>query len=512
MNRYNALQYIETTQQWDILIIGGGATGLGIAVDAASRGYKTLLIEQYDFAKGTSSKATKLLHGGVRYLAQGNIKLVYEALKERSIILKNAAHVSSIQNFIIPCYSYWQKFKYGIGLKLYDLLAGKYSLGKTEWLNASTTQKLLNINDKKIVAGILYRDGQFDDTRLAINLAQTATNYGATVINYVKAIELKTVENKVEYSIVKDKIENKNFVIRAKVIINATGVLVDALMEKINKQHQKIIAPSQGVHLVISKKYFNTTNALMLPKTKDGRVLFAVPWHNAVVVGTTDTPVNTTAIEPKPLQQEIDFILDHFNLYTQQNITTNDILSVFVGQRPLVKKHNEYNTAKLNREHFILQTLGNFYTITGGKWTTYRLMAEDLLTKLIQKKILPNRPCITKDLSIYGNYENAFNQFTYSNKEIVELQASNANYKKVLVDGLPYTIAHIVYSMKHEMAITVEDILARRTRILFLNTKVAINIAPLVASVMAEYLKKDSAWQQQQIASFTTLANNYFII
>lgn len=512
MNRDKALQQIEATQQWDILIIGGGATGLGIAVDAASRGYKTLLVEQYDFAKGTSSKATKLLHGGVRYLAQGNIKLVKEALSERSTILKNAAHVCSIQNFIIPCYSYWEKFKYGIGLKLYDLLAGKFSLGKTQWLNAATTKQLLSINDSKIKAGVLYKDGQFDDSRLAINLAQTATNYGASVVNYVSAIEINTHNNWAKYCVVKDVITAKVYTIHANVIVNATGVLVDNLLEKVNNNHKKIIAPSQGVHLVISHKYFTTSNALMLPKTKDGRVLFAVPWHNAVVVGTTDTPVSTTTIEPKALQEEIDFILDHFNIYTKQNITTKDVLTVFVGQRPLVKKQDEYNTSKLNREHFILQTLDNFYTITGGKWTTYRQMAEDLLSKLIQKKLLPNRSCITKELSIYGNDENPFNQFTYSNKEIEELQKNNAYYKNSLVDGLPYTIAHIIYSMKYEMALTVEDILARRTRILFLNAEAAITIAPLVAEVMAEYLQKNNAWKQEQINSFATLASTYFII
>ncbi len=510
MNRQKSIEQIVDTAQWDIAIIGGGATGLGIAVDAAQRGLKTILVEQNDFAKGTSSKATKLVHGGVRYMAQGNIKLVREALKERAFMLRNAAHVCHVQDFIIPCYSIWDKLKYGVGLKVYDLLSGKYSLGKTKILNATSTQRLLNITDKKIKGGVLYKDGQFDDARLAIDLAQTASQLHATVINHCGAIGLLKNDDKITGVVIEDAFTKQIFNINAKIIVNATGVFVDHVLQMDDRQQAPIVAPSQGVHIVIDKKHFDTTHALMIPKTKDGRVLFAVPWHQSIVVGTTDTKVPDIKLEPRALKEEVDFILAHFNTYTQQQITTADINAVFVGLRPLVKKQDVKNTSALSRDHIILKSQSGLWTITGGKWTTYRKMAEDILNKIAVTKVWNGKQCATQTLSISGNTADAKTEFGNNEAAIITLQNAKPDLKEKLLPNLHYTWAHVVYSIEHEMACCVEDVLARRTRILFVNANAAIDLSPKVAEMLALALNKDKIWVDDQIESFKNIAISFF--
>jgi glycerol-3-phosphate dehydrogenase len=512
MNRKNALEQLQQPILWDVLIIGGGATGLGIAVDAASRGYKTLLVEQADFAKGTSSKATKLVHGGVRYLAQGNIKLVRDALKERALLLQNAGHVCSTQSFIIPCYNIFQKIKYAVGLKMYDFLSGKYSLGKTEILNASQTKKILQINDEKITGGIAYMDGQFDDARLAINLAQTATTLSATIINYCKVVNLKKENNKITGATIKEVFEEKTYTVNAKVIINATGIFVDDIIQMDKPEANNLVQPSQGIHLVIDKKYFNTAHALMIPKTEDGRVLFAVPWHEHVILGTTDTATKVLELEPTATKQEINFVLEHFNKYTNQKISENDVTAVFVGVRPLIKNTNAINTAGLSRDHFIRNHHNNLFTITGGKWTTYRKMANDILTQIIRANLLPYSNCVTQNLSIAGNTTNALNEFGTAQEEINIFAEENVAWQNKLLPELHYTYAHVVWAIRNEMAQTVEDVLARRTRILFLNAQKAIELAPTIANLIAIELQKDNAWVTNQISTFTTLVNNHYSI
>ncbi|MEI8060291.1 MAG: glycerol-3-phosphate dehydrogenase/oxidase, partial [Ferruginibacter sp.] len=339
MNRKEMIQRLDEKREWDIIIIGGGATGLGTAVDAATRGYSTLLIEQHDFAKGTSSRSTKLVHGGVRYLAQGNIKLVREALKERGLLLKNAPHVTKTLSFLLPCYSLWQKIYYGIGLLLYDLMAGKLGLGKTKIVSRKKIATYLpTINTKKISGAVVYYDGQFDDTRLAINLAQTAAENGATIINYCKVIQLIKDSKKVTGVIIHDEINDVQYLVNSKVVINATGVFTDEILQMDDPTAQNTVSPSQGIHLVLDKIFFPGDVAMMIPKTEDGRVLFSVPWHDKVVIGTTDTPIEIHALEPKPLEEEIEFILHHINKYLNVVIQRSDVKTVFVGLRPLVKK------------------------------------------------------------------------------------------------------------------------------------------------------------------------------
>ncbi|CAN5171819.1 glycerol-3-phosphate dehydrogenase/oxidase [soil metagenome] len=493
MQRNIMLQQLQLTEEWDMIIIGGGATGLGAAVDAASRGYKTLLLEAHDFAKGTSGRSTKLVHGGVRYLAQGNIKLVMEALRERGYLLKNAPHLTAVVAFIVPVYNWFDKYFYGLGLKIYDVLSAKLSIGKTKWLNnTETLQHLQGINDSNLKGGILYYDGQFDDARLAIALATTAVDHGATVLNYARVLALIKTNGQVKEVMAEDTINNKTYELKAKIVINATGVFTDDVMQMDEPEHSKIVSPSQGIHLVVDKKFFPGNNAMMIPKTADGRVLFAVPWHDKVVLGTTDTPVDNINFEPKPLEAEIDFVLQHANKYLSQHITRNDVRSSFAGLRPLVKQKAAKSTALLSREHTIMVSKSNLVTITGGKWTTYRKMAEDVVNIATLAAKLPKSRCITKDLAI-GDVQHSKtktgNQFIH--------QTFN------------YSEAEISYFVQEEMAMTVEDILARRTRLLFLDAQAAIDAAPSIANILAEIFDKDEQWVKQQVNDFIQLAANY---
>ncbi|MEP7317387.1 MAG: glycerol-3-phosphate dehydrogenase/oxidase [Panacibacter sp.] len=494
MQREAMLQHLAETKEWDIIIIGGGASGLGSAVDAASRGYKTLLIEQFDFGKGTSSRSTKLVHGGVRYLAQGNIKLVMEALRERGYLLKNAAHLTTVSSFVVPAYSWYDKWFYGIGLKVYDVLSGKLSIGKTTLLNKKQTlQQLPGINSNKLKGGILYYDGQFDDTRLAIELAITASLHGATIINYCKATALIKSGKKIAGVVIEDTITQKMYEAKAKVVINATGVFTDAVMHMDEPEEDKLVAPSQGIHLVVDKHFFPGNSAMMIPKTEDGRVLFAVPWHNKVVLGTTDTPVENISFEPKPLEEEIEFVLHHANMYLDKNINRSDVRSMFAGLRPLVKKKDAKNTSILSRDHTILVSKAGLVTVTGGKWTTYRKMAEDAVDNAVFVAKLEKKECITKQLAL-GDSANVF------------IKDSGNCF---IHNAFSFTQKDIEWFVTKEMAMTVEDILARRTRLLFLDANDAIDAALPVAKAMAAVMNKDEQWINRQVSSFIQLAKQY---
>jgi glycerol-3-phosphate dehydrogenase len=491
------LQQLDENKTWDMLIIGGGATGLGTAVDAASRGFSTLLIEADDFAKGTSGRSTKLVHGGVRYLEQGNLKLVREALKERGWLLQNAPNVTEKLGFIIPAFSFVQKFYYGSGLKFYDLLSGKKSIGATKFLNKKQTLNLLpGINPKNLSGGVIYYDGHFDDARLAINLANTAVKNNAVVLNYCEAVSLLKIDNlpagrqgKVCGVIAKDVINHKTYEIKSKTVINATGVFADDILQMDNADAADLVTPSQGIHLVVDKKIFPGNHALMIPKTDDKRVLFAVPWHNKIMIGTTDTEVEDISDEPIPLQEEIDFVLKHANRYLKESITINDVTSMFAGLRPLVRTKGVTNTSMLSRDHVIIVSHSNLITITGGKWTTYRRMAEDAVNNAIFVAKFSYKGCVTKHLQIESS---EFDNINYD--DTIENIYSTENIKKFIAN---------------EMAITIEDILARRTRLLFLDAKAAVQAAPLVAQRMATILNKDEQWAQTEIDNFTELAKNY---
>lgn len=516
MNRETGIQQLQSPKEWDVIVIGGGATGIGIAIDAASRGYSTLLLEKNDFAKGTSSRSTKLVHGGVRYLAQGNIKLVKEALRERGRMLANAPHICKKAPFIVPAYKWTDKIWYGIGLKLYDLMAGKLGLGKTRLLNRKAVIEMLpSVNRQKLRGGILYYDGQFDDARLAISMAQTATERGATVINHIEVSKLLHENGRVSGVQCTDHIGQVNYTIRAKVVVNATGVFAGAMMKEDDHLTHDIIAASQGIHIVLDKKFFPGTDALMIPKTDDGRVLFAIPWQNKVLVGTTDTPVNTLSEEPLAMEEEINFLIRHFNRYHQTTIQRSDVLSVFAGLRPLVKRKDVKNTASLSRDHTLIIAPSKLLTITGGKWTTWRKMAEDAVNHIAEITGQEPRKCVTANLHIHG-YTNepmtdSHLQYYGSDAAAIRELMQEPGMERTLHAAHPFTVAEVVWALRYEMAQTVEDVLARRVRLLFLDANAAMATAPLVAAIMAKEWGKDEHWQKQQAASFNETAGKYLL-
>jgi glycerol-3-phosphate dehydrogenase len=515
VNRKTSIEQIRETALWDMLVVGGGATGLGIAVDAAKRGFKVLLLEKYDFAKGTSSRSTKLVHGGVRYLAQGNIKLVIEALRERGFLLKNAPHLTRVQQFIIPAYSYWQKWFYGVGLTVYDLLSNKLSLGKPKILGKkSMVSAMPSIEKKKLKGGISYMDGQFDDSRLAIALAQTATDLGASLVNYCGVVALLKENSKIVGIDAFDEISGETYSIKSKVVINATGVFVDQIIGMDETETPAMVMPSQGVHLVVDKKFFPGTGALMIPKTTDGRVLFALPWHDSVVIGTTDTALNMISDEPIALEEEIEFILLNFNQYNEIKLTRKDILSVFAGLRPLVKTSNTGSTSVASRDHTIMVSKSNLITITGGKWTTYRKMAKDAVNNASFVGKLPVIKCTTRNLMLHGyseqiKYGDPLSSFGSDGEKILQMMVVKPELAEKIHPLFDYTKAEVIWAVQQEMTMYIEDYLARRSRMLFLNAKAAIESAPIVAKLMAAEMGKDDVWEKDQIQEFAELAKGY---
>ncbi len=488
-------------KDWDIIVIGGGATGIGCATDAAARGFDVLLLEQNDFGKGTSSRSTKLVHGGVRYLKQGDISLVRESLRERGILLQNAPHVVEKLAFVVPCYSVWEKLFYGIGLKIYDLLSGKLSLGKSRLLNRKEVLKLLpNIRQKNLSGGVSYFDGQFDDTRLLIDLVKTAHEKGATLLNYAPVFGLrKNNDGNISGVNFTDSETGELFEAKAKVVINATGAFCDTVRKFADKNSEDLITPSQGIHLVFDATFLGGETAIMIPKTKDGRVLFAIPFHGKTLVGTTDTEITTATLEPFALETEIEFILDTVKNYLTNPPQRKDILSVFTGIRPLVKATNAKNTAKLSRDHTIEIDQANLLTITGGKWTTFRSMAEDAVDHASKIAGLEKHSCETRELKVKD----------FSASEITALIAQDASLGTKIHPDFEYKLAHVVYSVRCEMARTVEDVLARRTRILFLDARAALDSAAKVAKLMAKELNQDQNWIDSQMIEFEKTARNF---
>ena len=521
ISRKTQIDTLKNIKEWDFIVIGGGASGLGIAVDAASRGFKTVLFEADDFAKGTSSKSTKLVHGGVRYLEQGNIGLVIEALNERGILAKNARHLFKNLSFIIPNYKWWQGYYYAIGLKIYDLLSKKLSLGKSELIDkAKVLNFLLNLKKENLSNGVVYHDGQFDDSRLAINLVQTAIEQGGTVLNYfkVKTI-LKDKNSKNKGVTVIDKETGKTYIINSKCIINATGIFTDKILKKNDPTHKKTVVPSRGVHLVFDKSFLNSEYAIMIPKTSDGRVLFIIPWHDKVLVGTTDTPVKKKTLDPVATRAEINFILRNVNQYLSNVTKKENILSVFAGLRPLAApKDDDTKTKEVSRSHKIIVSESNLISIVGGKWTTYRKMGEDVVDRSIQVHKYLNTSSRTKDLQIHGNVldatnseENYLRVYGSDAKGLKTLEESNVLYSQKIHVNYPFTVAQVVWAVRHEMARSVEDVLARRVRLLFLDAKAAIEASSFVAKIMAEELNKNDHWIEEQNKKFNKVASKYVI-
>ena len=521
MNRQNMLDRVAARQTpWDMVVIGGGATGVGVAIDAASRGFEVLLLEAQDFGKGTSSRSTKLIHGGVRYLEQGNISLVMEALKERGLLRQNAPHLVHDLAFIVPNYSWWEAPFYGIGMKVYDLLAGKYGFGRSRILSAEETiERLPNLQTEGLRGGVVYYDGQFDDTRLLIHMAATAADHGATLLNYAPVLEITRDEDGFANGVVcRDEESGRQFSVSARVVINATGMFADNVRRMTDPQAKKMIAPSQGIHLVFERSFLRADSAIMVPHTSDGRVLFAIPWHQHTVVGTTDTPIQEPSYEPLPFEEEIDFILDTAARFLSRPPTRKDILSVYVGIRPLVRAEGDggEKTSALSRDHTIHIDSAGLITIVGGKWTTYRHMAEDCVNHAITLGRLDDVACPTRSLKLHGYHDSPDelgDLWVYGADAagVKAIAAADPDLLAPMHPDLTYCAAEIIWAVRHEMARTVEDALARRTRALFLNAAAAISLAPAVAEIMARELGCDRAWIEHQIESFCALARQYLV-
>lgn len=483
----------EHAGPWDMIVVGGGASGVGVAVDAASRGYNTLLLEQRDFGKGSSSRSTKLVHGGVRYLEQGNISLVMEALKERGLLLQNAPHLVRNLGFVVPNYDWWEAPFYGIGLKVYDLLAGKYGFGRSRILSREETlERLPTIRTDGLRGGVIYYDGQFDDARLLVDLAETACRQGAVLLNYAEVTGLvRDAEGFVEGVEFRDVETGETFRQEGKVVVNATGPFSDRVRRLAEPGAEPILTTSQGIHLVFDGSFLPRDYAIMVPHTSDGRVMFALPWLGHTLVGTTDTAVPEAQLEPSAFPQEIDFLLQTAGQYLAKSPGREDVLSVFAGIRPLVRASGNGKTAELSRGHTIRIEKSGMVTLCGGKWTTYRHMAEDCVNQAATLARLPERPCITADLAIH-------------NPGVVR-------HGKPLHDALPYTESEVAEAARNGMARTVEDVLARRTRALFLRAAVAMEMAPQVAAILARVLGRDRAWETAQVQAFRELAATYVV-
>jgi glycerol-3-phosphate dehydrogenase len=507
----------ERQEPWDIAVIGGGATGMGVAVDAAARGLDVVLVEAHDFGKGTSSRSTKLVHGGVRYLEQGNVPLVMSALKERGLMRQNAPHLVHDLAFVVPNYSWWEAPFYGIGLKLYDLLAGKYGFGASKLLSKEETlERLPALEPEGLIGGVVYYDGQFDDSRLLIHLAMTAADHGATLLNYCPVTGLmRDAEGYVTGATVRDEETGEELEIPARIVVNATGVFTDSIRRMADPAAETLVVTSQGIHLVFDRSFLKGDTALMVPRTSDGRVLFVIPWHGHAVAGTTDTPLDAPSLEPRPLDEEIEFILETAARYLTRPPTRADVLAVYVGLRPLVK--GEGKTSALSRDHVIHVDTSGLLTITGGKWTTYRHMAEDCVDHAITLGKLRDEPCPTRNLRIHGYLRDSaalgsLEVYGSDAEAIRALAQDSPALAAQLHPDLPYVAAEVVWAARAEMARSVEDVLARRTRALFLNANAAIAMAEPVAKLLAAELGRDEAWTSSQVKEFRALAQQYRVV
>jgi len=532
---------ISFKDPWDIVVIGGGATGLGIAADASSRGFKTLLVEQYDFGKGTSSRSTKLVHGGVRYLAKGDIALVYEGLKERGLMIHNAPHLVRNQKFIIPVYTRWDVVLYTLGLKFYDILAGRLGLGRSYFMSKEETLKALpTLNSKDLRGGILYHDGQFDDTRMLVNLARTCEDYGGTVINYMKVTGLvkengrytgndgfNSEDNLIgnDYSDgnnrltgikLTDQETHAEYIIRAKSIINATGVFADEIIRFDEPGMKRMIRPSQGIHIVLDRDFLKSDHALMVPRTSDGRVMFAVPWYNRIVIGTTDTLLEEISPEPRALEEEIQFLLDTTGQYLDKKPTRQDILSIFAGLRPLAAPQGDRKSTKdISRRHKISVSPSGLITVVGGKWTSYRRMAEDAVNEAVKISHLPTRKCITSDFKIHGYNDqktadcDTYKEYGSDCLRLRDIEKESIEFSGLLSESLQIRKSQIIWAVREEMARSVEDALARRTRALFLDARESIHVAPETARLMAKELGYGDDWIKSQLIQYSELAAGY---
>ncbi len=520
MKRNESLAQLRAQQEgWDVIVIGGGSSGLGIALDALSRGLSVVLLEKADFAKGTSSRSTKLLHGGVRYLAQGDVMLVLEALKERGLMMKNAPHLSRKQSFIIPIYSLWDQLKYGVGLKVYDLMAGGLRIGRSHWLSRKkVVEKIPSIRQQGLRGGVVYYDGQFDDARLAVSVAKTCTEMGGCMLNYTGVTGLlKDGSGQVVGVQAKDEISGDTFELRGKAVVNATGVFTDEVLRMDQPGARRSIMPSQGAHLTLDLSFLGGQDALMIPETSDGRVLFGIPWQGKLVLGTTDTPRSIAEAEPKAMEEEIDFILQTCAEYMTAPPTRADVLSVFAGLRPLAAPKEEGAATKVvSRSHKVVVSDSGLVSILGGKWTTFRRMGQDTVDELLKAKGMAAGESRSAGQRIDGfpNGQPAKGHWAAYGSNAVAIQELIQGMPDLgdrLHPDYPYTKAEVVWMVREEMAMRIEDVLARRLRILFLDAKAAIAMAGPVGDLLQQELGYSEQWKTEEVEAFKALASRYVL-
>jgi glycerol-3-phosphate dehydrogenase len=516
LGRTEGLDRLRDVATWDVVVIGGGATGLGAAVDAAARGHRTLLFEAFDFAHGTSSRSTKLIHGGVRYLAQGDIGLVREALHERGVLLRNAPHLVHRRDFVVPAYRWLDLPYYGIGLKAYDWLAGSLRLGRSRWISADgVTSRAPTIRRRGLHGGIVYTDGQFDDARLAISLARTFADLGGTALNYTSVVEFIKNAGRIAGLVARDAETNQEFRIKARAFINAAGVYVDAVRRLDDAGSTALVTPSQGAHVVLDRSFLPGDTAILVPRTDDNRVLFLIPWHDRVLVGTTDTPVAELPFEPRPLHEEVAYLLAHLDRYLERPPAPSEIKSIYAGLRPLLRGPAGAKTAKLSREYAVSVSESGLVTITGGKWTTYRRMAIDAVDHAARTGGLPVRPSPTAGLKLHGYQEQSdgdlgvLSVYGSDAPDLAALCRERPEWNEPLDPALPYRGGQVIWATRFEAARSVADVLARRTRALFLDARASIDAAPHVAALMAGELGLGPAWQHDQVTAFRKLAAGY---
>ena len=502
-------------EPFDLLVIGGGATGLSTALDAVARGYSVALVERYDFAQGTSSRSTKLVHGGVRYLRQGNVSLVREALRERALLLRNAPHLTRAMDFVIPCQRVWEPVFYGVGLRLYDALAGKQGLAPSRLLGRTeVVEALPGVESAGLSGGVVYQDGQFDDARLALALALTAIERGALVLNYVRCDGLLKHGGRVAGARLTEVETGESFEVLARSVVNATGVFVDEVRRQDEPRAEAMVTASQGAHVVLPGHFLPGNAALMVPKTDDGRVFFAVPWQGRVVLGTTDTPVPAAEVEPRPMAEEIDFILSHARRFLVRKPDASDVLSVYAGLRPLVSRGSGASTATLRRDHTIVISGSGLVTVTGGKWTTCRKMGEEVVDRVEQAQEWSPRPSVTEGLRLHGAANEAEllpaddprRGYGTAWQGIQELERENPVWAQPVNPSLPLRRSEVIWQARSEMARSVEDVLARRTRLLVCDASASAAAAPEVGRLLSQELGWTAAREAQSVAEFQALA------
>jgi glycerol-3-phosphate dehydrogenase len=531
MGRQTNLQQLKAGGTFDLIIIGGGATGCGVALDAATRGLKVALIEKNDFSEGTSSRSTKLVHGGVRYLEMAVKKLdrvqynlVRDGLRERGLLLKNAAHLSNRLALVTPLYK-WLDVPYVFaGLKLYDMLAGKQNIGHSRLLSRKEAlRRFPALKAEGLKAGVLYYDGQFHDARMALSLALTAEKHGAVIANHVAVSGLYKKDGRIAGAELTDSLTGEVWQLHARGVINAAGPFVDRIRLMDDPATPGILAASTGIHIVLDKRFAPPDTGLMIPETEDGRVLFVLPWEDHALVGTTDEPAEISE-HPRPMESEIDYLLRHVSRYFNLQVTRPDVKAVWSGLRPLVSDPGSADTAQLARDHVIEVSNSGLLTIAGGKWTTYRKMALDTVDHALRQfSLSASEPtCQTEQLPILGSagydakgdlalirkfgFEDdvaAYLNRTYGDQAEQVAKLAETGYHARLVNNHPVLEAEVLYAARYEFAERVIDVLARRTPLALLDTAAAKQAAPRVLEIMAEEL----GWNQQRREEEALLTN-----